>query len=420
MGVVLVLLYLVVLAEATYSVAQSETCGDLDLEVIKTEADCRAAFDYFHPKRRRFLNHSGQSSQFAFDMDETNLAKENVLCVTSTPADDYACPKFVSKKQGDSTKPPGCYYKIILEEGRADELIFNDVLTGSAYSTTALGLCTKPSSTAETVATECETGTDQNNQEDCICKELTCTATKGLYCEAAGASSSCKCSPGTYVNEDKECIPCLAGFASSNLHSLGCTSCSAGESAQSAATECTACARGKFNDQTEQPSCKDCISGTFNNVDGAASCNDCPAGRSQSFSAAYDCVTCERGQFNDQTKQSTCKDCPVGKKLTSSQGMITKHDQESDCVDCPGGKYNDNLGWYEECPSCTNGDQTETGRVTCDGVNEDGTVTCSSGKFKQSDLCVDCSVGKYNDVQDGACKDCELGLYNDEKRQTEW
>ena len=271
----IVLLYLAAPAEATYSVIQYETCGQLDLEVITTAADCRAAFDYFHGEisgdGRRFLDHSG-NSQF------TSESNADVLCVTSKPAGDYTCPEFVSKKQGDSTKPPGCYYKIILEEGKADELIFNDVLMGSAYTTTMFGLCA--------ARRACETGTDQNNQADCTCGVLTCTSTKGLYCDAAGVSSLCKCSPGAYVNEDRECTPCLAGFASSELDSYECTSCSAGESAQPAATECTACARGKFNDQTEQPSCKDCISGTFNNVDGAASCNDCPAGRSQISSAA--------------------------------------------------------------------------------------------------------------------------------------
>ena len=245
-----------------------------------------------------------------------------------------------------------------------------------------------------------------------------------------------KCPVGTFnsdesnliTNHDGEndCQECARGFYSGAQAAKSCDGCTEGQyNNQIKQTSCKTCRVGMYSDQKKQLGCKSCPAGTyleretpaFN--DAESDCKDCVIGRFSHAEAAT-CQTCSRGKFNDQTKQALCKDCPVGKKLTKGQGVIANHDQASDCDDCPGGKYNDNVGWYEECPLCTNGDQTQKARTSCDGVNEDGSVTCSSGKFKQSGQCVDCSVGKYNDVQDGACKDCELGLYNDEKRQTEW
>ena len=391
MGIILVLLYLAVPAKATYTVASDNHCDYINKAAITTAEDCFKAFIYFHGADDAGADGgegagadggegagadggegagadggegAGADGGRRRFLEHTTIAT-SAFSISSANEESISASSLIRASTTDD--PPGCFYKI--NNPGPDRLIFNSDQTSSKpYSETFLGLCAEPS---------------------------------------GGASS---CNAGQYHDDNTK----------------DCQECPVGQSSSASATSCVTCTLGKYNDQTQQASCKDCPVGTINNDDGAvvgnhdqeSDCQECLAGQSSS-AAASACITCTRGKYNDQSKAS-CKDCPVGKKLTSGQGIITQHDQADDCVVCPAGKYNDKKGWYEECPLCANGDQTLQGRTTCDSTNDDGTVSCSPGKFSQAEQCVDCSVGKYNDVQDGACKECELGFYNDEERQTEW
>lgn len=100
--------------------------------------------------------------------------------------------------------------------------------------------------------------------------------------------------------------------------------CGLGEFSSGAASKCTQCAPGQFNDKP-----------------GASTCLPCAPGHEQPQMGQSTCIKCGKGNHTDTPGSASCKQCPIN-QVPDSQSKV--------CVKCPTGMYA-NLG-FAECASC--------------------------------------------------------------------
>jgi len=207
----------------------------------------------------------------------------------------------------------------------------------------------------------------------------TCVACPMGY-ECPDGFSIKACGPGTYGNAEGliTCLPCKAGYIST----------------QDTNTECTACPEGTFSPKNSS-SCSKCLEGTYSDVPGLAVCKKCPPGTENPEKGAtsfFFCKGCPRGRFS-QGAISYCRLCQPG----TFSGL-----NSSDCTPCPMGSYSDTEG-SSSCYGCPAGTfSNQTGLSSC--------FKCPYDTFAskmQSTSCTACPEGKFSNSGFEYCVACD-------------
>ena len=241
----------------------------------------------------------------------------------------------------------------------------------------------------------------------------TCTkCTTGQYQNEFSSSTLCKtCPVGKYNDVDSGsivCKNCPAGTwndATSRTQLSHCKNCLAGKYGTTAGlSACVDCGLGKWSTTpiaTSASTCTACTFGKWSNTPGLGtdSCKPCQVGTyNNDTGRTQECASCQSGRYQDQTQRAACIQCDPGKN-----NLQVKSVTASACLNCAIGKYNDLQGLGSACPVCL--DNEYLGMKTCEG--------CKPGKYKlPNNVCVVCSAGFYSDVIDMvSCNFCPKGYY---------
>ena len=241
----------------------------------------------------------------------------------------------------------------------------------------------------------------------------TCTqCTTGQYQNEFSSSTLCKtCPVGKYNDVDSGsivCKNCPAGTwndATSRTQLSHCKNCLAGKFGTTAGlSACVDCGLGKWSTTpiaTSASTCTACTFGKWSNTPGLGtdSCKPCQVGTyNNDTGRMQECASCQSGRYQDQTQRAACIQCDPGKN-----NLQVKSVTASACLNCAIGKYNDLQGLGSACPVCL--DNEYLGMKTCQG--------CKPGKYKlPNNVCVACSAGFYSDVIDMvSCNFCPKGYY---------
>lgn len=325
----------------------------------------------------------------------------------------------------------------------------------------------------------CELGMYQNLQEQEFCK----VCGHGKYQDQTEQSVCLNCDTGKHLDDEGLYRYGLIGgspygpdrdyIAARQEHEAEskCIDCVAGYYSAAAATTCTGCEVGKYQDEPIQSSCKPCLEGKYNNQpnsDDENSCKPCLVGRYNDENIGLSvCHACGRGKFNDQiagvngaiTKAESTPEPPAESNAgvfgceICQAGKYTAGPAQNTCVDCPVGQYLDeaNRG-RDECLNCAD---ALAGATSCSGCglgkfgvmdsNGDGCALCPIGWFAEGgdkneclicpkgyhgngattqQACTMCAVGKWSDTEtavgppptvadaETVCKDCAAGKYS--------
>lgn len=191
-----------------------------------------------------------------------------------------------------------------------------------------------------------------------------------------------KCSPGSYLSDDNECLPCPHGTYQQASDNTG---------ARSSCLSCPAHAPGTVAEGTDAESkCKPCGWQGTQLVRGGSCTVNCPPGRFLNASSAA-CAPCPKGTY---ASYSSVEDVPL-----------------QSCTSCPSGK-----GTLFE------GSSNSTSCLTCFtrscGAEADGdscASVCSYGHYLASGVCEQCPRGKFqalvaNTGGLSSCTQCATGL----------
>jgi hypothetical protein len=205
---------------------------------------------------------------------------------------------------------------------------------------------TSSSSSISLSYTQCDKGTYENGTACPACE-------KGTYSQFKGLTTCSDCDEGKFASNigAQSCDPCPLGSWSAKGQSR-CYNCSAGF--MSAGTPCQACLPGlrllflypffffrfimSYNFSFAP------ITGSYA-INGSSVCIDCPLG-TFSGQAASTCSQCAKGSFNNVQGRQECFGCPVGKF-----GNVTG---SSFCYDCPPGFAQPSTG-QTACVQCNPG-----------------------------------------------------------------
>ena len=264
---------------------------------------------------------------------------------------------------------------------------------------------------------------------DLFCKN--CQA--GFYSRNTGApsSNSCtKCSSGkasdtSGASSSTFCIECVPG-KSSSTGSSQCSECAIGKyQANSNQATCLSCIPGQSQNNVGQIQCKQCQAGTYTNVALSTSCVTCDPGETSLLGSARcegctagfagdGCVHCLPGWYRSGTMSSaSCAMCPKGWHQPAYEG--------AGCLPCNLGKsqalegqsvcnlcsinYYANRSQMSECTSCESGKtQPIAGSASC--------LSCSAGEYGET--CAQCAIGQYrrgNALDASSCRACLPGFY---------
>ena len=117
--------------------------------------------------------------------------------------------------------------------------------------------------------------------------------------------------------------------------------------------ECELCQPGTYQDETGQTVCKSCPAGYQCPNEGMTSVDDtykCKQGTYSVGGAATSCSVCQPGTYQNETGQSVCKSWPAGYQCPED-GMTSVNDtykcdagtysvgSASSCSNCPAGYY---------------------------------------------------------------------------------
>ena len=213
-----------------------------------------------------------------------------------------------------------------------------------------------------------------------------CTGCRyGSHQDEKGKPSCKLCKPGSAQNSyyGTTCITCAAGRyevlsgAGQYYAASICKPCTAGKEFNTTVTVCTACATGKYQDQSNMYlhsdyrsqsrsyaamntvlSCKFCPSGwaSFDST----SCQRCSSGRYQFENAKIVAVClngCPAGKYQGANGEyiRACQDCQIGK--------YSAYSGSSSCYPCPRGRYGDKTGLFI-CKKCEAGRYGESNFLT--------------------------------------------------------
>jgi hypothetical protein len=205
----------------------------------------------------------------------------------------------------------------------------------------------------------CDRGTYQAQSSQSIC-----TACEiGRFAQAEGSDQCIPCQNGTVAHQPNAlaCDSCPSGtYAFSTSQ---CTSCPSGRArvmadlletvggpdiisfdafdgwgldldpdydinsqprATYAATSCTVCKAGFYQDLFGSSFCYHCSAGSYSSSKESASCTPCEVGRFSGEGTATVCQNCTFGRYSDKLNQTTCIDCEIGRyqELTGSTACV--------------------------------------------------------------------------------------------------
>ncbi len=178
-------------------------------------------------------------------------------------------------------------------------------------------------------------------------------------------------------------------------------SCPAGYGTKlaSAASTCTACARGYFAAAPNTVSCSPCPAGKYSDSPGQKSCKICAAGfvstgdaglpasgalalGSAAINASTKCSPCPYRTFRPSIyAANTCTACPTGRETKLASGASTctacipgsflvfdsaSNRYSTSCTTCPAGSYSGAPGTFMQCTACPAGSAvSDTGNQVC-------------------------------------------------------
>ena len=293
----------------------------------------------------------------------------------------------------------------------------------------------------------------------------TCTACAGVNPYVLTASpNTCAtqvCANGKYWDDLYNALVYLPAslslkFANAAAAAANCKDCGAGKYTDKASTACTLCAAGQYSSYTGTVRCKTCPAGKSASVGqkSLSSCRSCLYGQFAA-EAGDECTNCARGQYNDQSEQTKCTKvcdpfffrvliCLVVSRLIDRfkgplSGIKLSHTHTHThlrtphpphfislkdvtcslgygqpttfsgaqtymygCALCRAGTYSDDTSFACKDHTCSVGTASDSiGRPTRQGCNNCGPGRTSVGGASQ---CKPCAAGTYNDVEAAACK----------------
>lgn len=220
----------------------------------------------------------------------------------------------------------------------------------------------------------------------------------GKYREDGDPQECRVCTEGTYqphynATSEFNCISCPAGQYDHDGLELNTW--------ESTLTPCQDCPAGMYQDQPGQLGCISCIHGKQQLETGASEermCEDCELGTAdEDLAAATSCTECRPGYYQNTPSQIECIQCYVGKEQ-----LHTKAISEAECFDCPAGHIDGDEDGATACSACAPGrfrPERITGVITYeypDGATPsflDITEIGGLEQVKPRTFCYDCPYG---------------------------
>ena len=245
------------------------------------------------------------------------------------------------------------------------------------------------------------------------------------------SSGACQnCPVGTYMDVVKHwfirCKMCEMGKTTpgaGSKTSSDCYKCIQGQFFNSTAMKCTACPKGKYQDEMNQDSCKDCVSGTSTLQLGSKNSSECVVvcGRGKFFNDSSEmCFDCPKNTYQnmEQHRAEECKSCGSN-RITNATGQsdISRcfvscekgwflDKSVSQCKKCPKGQYQDQSG-QNQCKQCPDGKST----INEGHSNESSCITtCLKGQFYETTnmTCSPCPYGSYQKAENHQIESCQM------------
>ena len=276
---------------------------------------------------------------------------------------------------------------------------------------------------------------------------LACTWCPAGKYSLEGSSACTPCAPNTYSVEDSgSCTGCPAYSDSPAGATLAqcvcrrgyrtvrgggtivCEGCPAGKySTAPNASECVACAAGKYGNMTlgvsEAGACVECKVGTYTSAPGLGACVGCSAGTYTGKTNQTQCVPCTPGRFAAGQGSSTCTNCSAGSYAAGNWtvvctpcqlGRFSRVDGATSCADCEAGSYGPAVGG-SACQLCVAGTyQSSTG-----AQNAGQCKVCAAGRYSavpglaSEKGCLKCPGGSSSRAGDTECGGCPPNSFPD-------
>jgi len=262
---------------------------------------------------------------------------------------------------------------------------------------------------------------------------------KGLE-EFPEGSSTCRLCPlGTFkdnADPGESCTSCedvgRAGFVTEGPGSTSASNCTvlaciAGQQPNENADGCDPCPLGTYQPSPYQLECIACEPGKSTREEGAIVSSECESFCEEGYyhDAFRNCIPCEIGTYrnNNGNKFGPCELCPP-QFITATEASTLPDDCRVSnctagsylnagpniCVDCSMGTYQDEW-WQTECKDCPSQKTTEG---TGSDSETDCLLNCDPGFEDAADMldeCVECSIGYYKSSSGSTlCDKCPEGF----------
>ena len=218
-----------------------------------------------------------------------------------------------------------------------------------------------PSDDVDAKCQRCPAGKYQPNLASASCTECA----RGTVQNTEGAFNCVACHPGHYQGQSGQavcsalsecpagmqrthntrssagyCAACAAGQAKTNngKWDTPCSECASGRYAESAASACTLCAGGTYQDAPGKGTCDKCVAGKFSAATGrntARDCEFCPAGKFSERAGSIACLACASGTFGSPQYRNN----HAGHCVSCTKGQFQQHDGSTSCESCASGFY---------------------------------------------------------------------------------
>ena len=226
------------------------------------------------------------------------------------------------------------------------------------------------------------------------CSETVCARWEDGSADAdANQATPCTaCQPGTvWVDADAEageaavCSPCAAGWADTDgVSTTDCEECSIRTFAGLQSIECTVCADGSHDDDSNPATPCAALAGCLQQCEAGLDDDDCDEDTA--------CVPCEAGKFSaggarTAGTESICTDCAAGRVDHDS-------DTTTDCSDCPTGTFSLSVARAGSCDDCPTGRYAPT-----TGTDNNECQVCAAGQYAASgsSSCDSCAAGQSDE-----------------------
>ena len=263
---------------------------------------------------------------------------------------------------------------------------------------------------------------------DCLAGQVTDTAgsvacancVAGQISATDGLAACTACSTGAYaVAGSSDCTPCAAGYIDHDSDaSTACQYCAVGTYAAAAALVCNSCPAGQIDgDQDSSTACSDCLTGFFSDTTAQVLCTACAPGKSTNGQAAQvSCASCPAGTYAQIG--ASCTDCEPGKADTDGSS-------DTACASCGAGTFS---ATTTVCQPCSPGSVATADRASCtdcpagqsSSVGADSCALCATGTYAMQapgttySVCMPCASGQYSSQGSTQCTDCATGYYDDD------